>query len=236
MPTALGHMPQALLLIHDGNDRDLVLGRGVQLEHAVSDAGVAGDHQRRRAFVGRLRTDAQLHRGARADHHRQVRTDGRVLIRAVHFLPWPIGAQPAGSAIADGPAAPTGHRLLRIDAALVQKIVHFLANHGVMQRVGGLAVLHAQVVFIQQSFLVLLPRRMPARPPTCRASSAADHSRGPSRNAPSSATIPKSSGQLRPRSSAVGFTRIALASGLNRHPRFGSACCTGRRKPPGPRS
>ena len=130
-PTAMGHIPQELLVVDNGDDRDfLVFSGGIELpEHAVGDTGVAGDHERRRAFVRGLRA------GCRAGRPRWRQSSlpypdrwRRIDSRKHDSLPGRSRAQPASfGEEPGGPAAASGHGGFRIDVALVQQVVELLS-------------------------------------------------------------------------------------------------------------
>src|SRR5262249_11828224 len=125
-----------IVVVHDHDGRQLMLGHRIDLHRGVAEAGVAGDADDRMALVGSLWTDAQLHR--RRDSYRiaDVGTDRAVLVGTVHDLPGPIAAQLAPRVARDAIAARSNRRLLPRNVALVQKIGELAGNHGRMNGVG----------------------------------------------------------------------------------------------------
>ena len=84
----------------------------VDLHGRVAEARVAGDADDRMPLIRRLRSDAVLHRRRDADRVADIRTDGAVLVSAVHDLAGPIAAQPAAHVAGDAVAARGDRRLL----------------------------------------------------------------------------------------------------------------------------
>src|SRR5271154_4316910 len=117
------HAP-TIVVVDYGDHWDLVFRGGIQLKHAVGDAGVARDAENRGALIRSLRADAALHGCSGADGHGEVGSDGAVLISARKTLSGTVGAHPAAAEDSSGPAADAGDGLFGIDIAFVEEIVN----------------------------------------------------------------------------------------------------------------
>src|SRR6185369_17799995 len=92
-----GPRSPSVVVVDDHDHREAILGEGIHFHRGVPEAGVPGYANDRVTFVGRLNTDAVLHRRGDSNRIANIGPNRAVLVGSVHYLAGTISSEKSSS-------------------------------------------------------------------------------------------------------------------------------------------